>query len=122
MIHCDQRWQLPAADELAALLALDEAVRAIILKGSLVCGGADRFSDVDLTIIAEDGAIDRYAGYMHWLAPMGAVFAAQRFADDRGVTMRLCLEDFRRFDLSFLCRSGIDEGERNRLFATIGCF
>lgn len=46
------------------------------------------------------------------------MFAAQRFADDRGVTVRLCLEDFRRFDIAFVRRSTIDDAERIRLFAT----
>lgn len=118
MIRCDETWQLPAAQELAALLTLDDAVRAIVLKGSLVRGGTDRFSDVDLTVVVENAAMDRYAGPMGWLAPMGAVFAAQRFADDRGVTVRLCLEDFRRFDIAFLRRSALSDAERDQLFAT----
>lgn len=60
MVRCDENWQLPAAQELAELLTQDAVVRAILLKGSLVRGGADRFSDVDLTIIVEDDAVARY--------------------------------------------------------------
>ncbi len=110
-------WQQPAAQEMAELLSRDEAVQALVLKGSLAEGAADRWSDVDLTVILADEGLYRYAGSTQWLAPLGKPFALQRFVDGRGLTLRLCLEDFRRFDLVFVRRSTLGAPEQAALLS-----
>lgn len=112
-----QNWQQPAAQEMAELLSRDEAVQALALKGSLAEGTADRWSDVDLTVVVGDEGLDRYAGSSQWLAPLGKPFALQRIVDERGLTLRLCLEDFRRFDLAFVRRSALGAPEQAALLS-----
>ncbi len=93
-------WQERAIEQLTALLYSDESIRALILTGSCVQGRetVDPWSDVDLVIVASEGAVQRYFASTDWLAPLGQVFATDRSSKESWLTLRVCLKDMRRMD------------------------
>lgn len=56
------------------LLEANEAVRVLLLKGSSanLSLQVDTWSDVDVTIIVADGALEVFFPTIAWLAPLGA--------------------------------------------------
>jgi hypothetical protein len=102
-------WQEQSLAQLSALLKGDEDVLALVLGGSLARadGSADDWSDVDLTIILSDAALERYYGSSTWLARIGTVVAEDRQTHGCMKTLRVFLTPFRHFDLSFIPESAL---------------
>lgn len=106
-------WHQDTIDSLSQLLAADPSVLALVIRGSLACADSivDEWSDVDATIVVADGALDRYYLRPSWLAPLGDLLAWS--AEDHGEikTLRVCLDPFRRMDLSFVCPGSLQRPE-----------
>jgi hypothetical protein len=102
-------WQDEWLAQLSALFEGDEGALALVLGGSMASadGSADDWSDVDLTIILSDAALERYYGSSTWLAGLGTVMAEDRVAHSSTKTLRVCLTPFRRLDLTFIPESAL---------------
>jgi hypothetical protein len=69
-------WQERTIQEMITLLEANEAVRALLLKGSSanLSLQVDTWSDVDVTIVIADGALEAFFPTIAWLAPLGNVY------------------------------------------------
>ncbi|HSL46578.1 MAG TPA: aminoglycoside 6-adenylyltransferase [Anaerolineales bacterium] len=111
-------WQTEAIEQLSQFFHNEPDVKSFILSGSLASAKseADVWSDVDAKIILADHALDRYYLSTGWLAPFGQLVGAERHENHLTRTLRVCLDDFRRFDLTFISESVLQEpalGEQN---------
>ncbi len=70
-------------------------------------GLTDAWSDLDVLIVIEDGALKRYYPSIEWLRPMGTVWALEQPLS--GVATRVRFADFRRLDLVFRRRSELSD-------------
>ena len=104
-----ENWQPHAIEELAALLEPDEDVLALAVGGSAAraVDELDAWSDVDALIIVRDHALARYFPALAWLADLGRVFAYEHHIHDYTRTLRVCFDDFRRFDFVFMAESSL---------------
>ena len=110
-MNTETPWQAQAVEQLSQRFKREPGARAFILSGSLSAAGdqADFWSDVDVKIIMADPAIDRYYLSTGWLAPLGRLIGAERQKNDLTKTLRVCLEGFQRFDLTFIAESALQE-------------
>lgn len=70
-------------------------------------GPTDAWSDLDVLIVIEDGALKRYYPSIEWLRPMGTVWAYEQPPGDPATLVRFA--DFRRLDLVFRRRSELSD-------------
>ncbi len=112
MIRSDN-WQPRAIEELAALLEPDEDVLALAVGGSAARAPyhQDAWSDVDALIIVRDHVLARYFPALDWLEPLGRVFAYEHHVHAYTRTLRVCFDDFRRFDFVFMVESSLAQAE-----------
>lgn len=104
-------WQTEAIEQLSQFFHNEPDIKAFILTGSLAAARseADVWSDVDAKIILTDHALDRYYVSTCWLAHFGHVVGAERHENHVTKTLRVCLDHFRRFDLTFIAESLLQE-------------
>jgi hypothetical protein len=104
-------WQEATVQDLMALLEPNEAVRALLLKGSLANPQIqpDTWSDVDVTIVVADGMMDTFFPTLAWLAPLGELYTFSQSSGERTRTTRACFTDFRRIDCAFVQESDFSE-------------
>jgi hypothetical protein len=97
-------WQETAIHDLIALLEPNEAVQALLLKGSLANPylQRDTWSDVDVTIVVADGLLHTFFPTTAWLAPLGELYTFSQSSQELTGTTRACFTDFRRIDCSFV--------------------
>jgi aminoglycoside 6-adenylyltransferase len=91
-------------DRIVALAQSDEDIRAVILEGSLVSGGAvDELSDYDINIYARDCA--RYLADDGWMDQIGEVLVYQKeqllFYEEVVPSRLVVFRDCPRVDFSF---------------------
>ncbi|QBD76778.1 hypothetical protein EPA93_12495 [Ktedonosporobacter rubrisoli] len=102
-------WQERTIREIRALLEANDAVRALLLKGS--CANlslqVDTWSDVDIIIVVADGALETFFPTTAWLAPLGDVYTFSQSSNELTKTTRVCFTDFRRIDCVFLEESDV---------------
>ncbi len=84
--------------QLQQTLQADEAVTAVAILGSVAQSRADEWSDLDLLIVVEDAAFDRFFPALAWLEPCGELFAYEQSASPFVGVTRVCFADFRRLD------------------------
>lgn len=102
-------WQEPLINQLRALVEPDDDGRALLVFGSMAVPGlADRFSDVDAAMVVHARAVERFYPDRDWLAPLGAVFASDRFERGRGGVHRICFDDMRWLDLVVIADDAVD--------------
>jgi len=101
------RWQERTLQETAAFFEADEAVRAVLVAGSLARehGVLDAWSDVDLVVVLADGMMGRFFPGTAWLSALGDVYGLDQSAASWGGVTRVCFADSRRFDLIFIAES-----------------
>lgn len=102
-------WQARAVEQLSQLFDKEPDAKAFVLTGSLASQEAqeDVWSDVDAKIVLADHVLDRYYLSTDWLFPFGRVIGVERHDHERTKTLRLCLEGFQRFDLTFIAASAL---------------
>jgi len=100
-------WQEAVIHDLIALLEPNEAVRALLLKGSLANPHIqpDTWSDVDVTIVVADGLLHSFFPTTAWLAPLGELYTFSQSSHELTGTTRACFLDFRRLDCAFVQES-----------------
>jgi len=104
-------WHEEALKDLLALLEEDDSVKAVIMTGSLADPDIqpDAWSDIDLKVVLDDNALDGYFPKVDWAEPLGKVLAVSRSEDENSATLRMCFEDFRRFDMTFIPASRLSD-------------
>lgn len=100
-------WHAQAAEQLSKLFDKDPEAKAFVLTGSLAAAEVqvDSWSDVDAKVILADEAVERYYLSTAWLSSFGRLIGAERHEDSLTKTLRVCLEGFQRFDLTFIAES-----------------
>lgn len=103
-------WHDAAINELIALLRSDEFVRALILTGSCVQPqGKDTWSDIDVVVVVDNAALDRFYPSTDWLASPSELFAIDQSSHPNWLTTRVCFTDMRRIDFSFIKESTLQQ-------------
>ncbi len=107
-------WQARAVEQLSQLFNKEPDARAFVLSGSLAVAEVqeDVWSDVDAKIILADHALDSYYLSTAWLFPFGRLVGAERHENHLTKTLRVCLESFQRFDLTFIAESALQHLSR----------
>ena len=107
-------WQSEAVERLSVLLKQDRDVRALILTGSVASSTVvpDEWSDVDAKVVVADHALNEYAGSTQWLAPLGRVIGLERHRNGQAVSLRICSEQARRFDIMLIPESSLTDVDR----------
>ncbi|MBN2390695.1 MAG: aminoglycoside 6-adenylyltransferase [Anaerolineae bacterium] len=102
-------WQTHALEQLSRHFAAEPDAKAFVLTGSLAAADTtpDFWSDVDVKIILDDQAIERYSTSPTWLQPFGQLVGVERHTGSFTKTLRVCLEGFKRFDLVFIPESAL---------------
>jgi hypothetical protein len=102
-------WQSRAVEQLGQLFEDDPDARALVLTGSLADAGveADIWSDVDMKVVLADQSVDRYYRSLTWLQPFGQLVGIERHESQFTKTLRVCLDDFKRFDFVFVSQSAL---------------
>ncbi len=100
-------WQEKTIQEMITLLEANEAVRALLLKGSSANSSiqVDTWSDVDVTIVVADGTSEAFFPTTAWLAPLGELYTFSQSSNELTKTTRACFTDFRRIDCVFIQES-----------------
>ncbi len=100
-------WQERAIQQLSQHFRQTAEAQAFVLTGSLAAKDvpADAWSDVDAKVILTEEAVARYYESTAWLAPFGRIIGLERHEHPLTKTLRVCLADFRRFDLTFIAAS-----------------
>lgn len=97
-------WQGIAIKEINTLFNNADGIRTVILVGSIVDDPTlvDQWSDIDLKIIIDPLILDKYYFETSWLNKLGNVFSVECNSSEHFHTLRICLDDFRRFDITFI--------------------
>ena len=85
-------------ERLQRLLSADGAVIAAAVAGSLARTDHDEWSDLDLLIVVDESAIERFFPTLAWLQPFGAIFTHEQSTTPFMRVTRVCFADFRRLD------------------------
>ena len=85
-------------DQIQQTLQIDDAVVAVAVTGSLIQGHQDPWSDLDLLVVVEESAFDRFFPTLAWLQPFGTIFAFEQSSSSFSGVTRVCFADFRRLD------------------------
>src|SRR5687768_18119631 len=100
-------WQAQAVEQLSQFFVKEPDAKAFVPTGSLAAAEVqvDIWSDVDVKVILADHAVDNYYLSTAWLSPFGQLIGAERHGNSLTRTLRVCLESFQRFDLTFIAES-----------------
>ena len=100
-------WQRSLLDDLSIALRAEQDVQALILTGSLAYDNSapDEWSDIDLTAIVSDGAIDAFFSQRAWLERHGNLLGLERHSSPDGKTLRVCFAPCRRVDITLVPES-----------------
>lgn len=101
MIELTNDWHQDAVAKIKASLTPRSEVLAVAVFGSIAAlpDRRDELSDVDLLIVVAAEVYDTYALERHWLKEIGQIVGLERLETDGYTTLRVCLADFRRFDI-----------------------
>ena len=112
----DQGWQHSLLDDLSAGLRTLEGVKALVLTGSLADDAltSDEWSDIDLTAIVADDAIDDLCSQLSWLQRHGEVLGLERHHKPEAMTLRVCFAPCKRVDISLVPESVLGRATARR--------
>jgi hypothetical protein len=113
-------WQDETIHDLVNLLEPYKTVQALLLKGSSANPHIqpDTWSDVDVTIVVTDGALNTFFPTTTWLAPLGELYTISQSSTELTGTTRVCFTDFRLDELAASWLPGYHE-HRHPLLAWI---
>jgi hypothetical protein len=105
----NESWHTRAIEQLSQLFDKEPDARAFVLSGSLAAEEihVDVWSDVDAMVILAECALGRYFLSTAWLHPFGQLVGVERHESRAAKTLRVCLEGFQRFDLTFISESAL---------------
>lgn len=94
-------WQDATLAEIRALLEPDGDAVALVLFGSL-CGPPEQidwWSDIDVMLVATDGARERFFPSPAWLGALGGLYTWECSSYERSGAIRAVFTDLRRIDV-----------------------
>ena len=76
-------WQEAMIHDLITLLEPQQAVRALILKGSYANPDIqpDTWSDIDVTVVIANGMLSAFFPTLTWLEPLGEIYSFDQSND-----------------------------------------
>jgi hypothetical protein len=109
-----QEWQKQLLQSLIDLIATNEDIVALGVRGSLLePEQLDIWSDVDVALVVRDSALDHFFPALGWLTALGEIYAYEQLAHgDRWIT-RICFDDFRRLDVAITSEAKLIAAERH---------
>jgi hypothetical protein len=102
-------WQQAALQDLTRLLEPDPAVLALALFGSALQPEPDVWSDLDLLLVVEESAKERFYPATDWLAPLGELYTWDQSANRYVSVTRACFRDFRRLDFLITTQPALEQ-------------
>src|SRR5436309_5716365 len=109
MVILSDPWQEAAIEELVRLLQPDEAVRALALFGTAARPHPDVWSDIDLLVVVDEGAKERFHPAMDWLKPLGDLYTWDQSSSPWTSVTRACFTDFRRIDFVITTEAALEQ-------------
>lgn len=94
--------------QLIEIAEVTESVLALGVCGSQVTGQADSWSDLDLILVIDDGAMEDFYPSTSWLTPLGTIFTSSQSKNNFTLTSRIVFDDLRRLDLVLISRSALE--------------
>jgi hypothetical protein len=103
-------WQETTIEDLRRVLEPDEGVRALVLFGTAVQPSEqDAWSDVDLLLVVDERARERFYPATDWLAPLGELYTWEQSSNPFTSVTRACFTDFRRIDFVITTESALEQ-------------
>jgi Streptomycin adenylyltransferase len=102
-------WQATAIHDLTCLLQPDPEVLALALFGSALQPEADLWSDLDLLLVVEERAQERFHPATDWLAPLGELYTWDQSSSPFVSVTRACFRDFRRLDFLIATEPALEQ-------------
>lgn len=99
-------------------LSYYSAVKKVILYGSLANNSSkkDVISDCDIGVVVDDIEFDDFKESIVWLTEYGDVFGYEKHLEDNKFTIRICYEDFSRYDISVIKESALEDKTLHEFF------
>lgn len=92
------------------MLEPDEDVRALVLFGTAVQPSQqDAWSDVDVLLVVDERARERFYAATDWLAPLGELYTLEQSSDPFTSVTRACFTDFRRIDFVITTEAALEQ-------------
>jgi len=102
-------WQETTIEDFRRVLEPDEAVRALVLFGTAVQPSRqDAWSDVDVLLVVDERARERFYPATDWLAPLGALYTWEQSSNPFTSVTRACFPDFRRIDFVITTEAALE--------------
>ena len=119
-----QEWQQSLLNDIRTSLKAQQDVKALALSGSLANKSlvADGWSDIDLTAIVADEAIDRLFSDRSWLESYGDILGLERHDKPGGKLLRVCFAPCRRVDFRLVSDSVLDKEVAHQNAAAGGAY
>jgi predicted nucleotidyltransferase len=108
----ESHWQEDAIREVTALLRPDEGVRALAMFGTAAGTEPDVWSDIDLLLVVDEAARERFHPALEWLQPLGEVYTWDQSESPWWSVTRACFADFRRFDFVITTEAALGQIDR----------
>jgi hypothetical protein len=103
-------WQETTIEDLRRMLEPDEAVRALVLFGTAVqASRQDAWSDVDVLLVVDERARERFYPTTDWLAPLGELYTWEESSNPFTSVTRACFTDFRRIDFVITTEAPLEQ-------------
>jgi len=113
-------WHETTTRQVEGLLSADEAVKGLVIIGSCARSDValDPWSDIDLAVVVDDQAVERFYPATEWIARFGEPYCFSLNSAGHFGVLRAQFVDGRRLDFVIIAESAlekIDEWERNPL-------
>src|SRR5205823_1290369 len=109
MAILSDRWQEAAIEAVVRLLQPDEAVRALALFGTATQPQPDVWSDIDMLLVVDEAAKERFHPALDWLKPLGELYTWDQSAGPWTSVTRACFADFRRIDFVITTEAALEQ-------------
>jgi predicted nucleotidyltransferase len=102
---------------MSGFLSQNSSVKQIMLYGSVAQNhlNTDMFSDCDMVIITDDD-MEFFSNHLDWISEFKTVFGYEKYCEEHHITIRVCFDDFTRYDLVFYKESSFKEKGKDILF------
>src|SRR5262245_60773367 len=102
-------WQEDAISDLRRVLEPDPGVTALAVFGTAAQPGQDVWSDIDLLLVVEEVAKERFHPGLDWLRPLGDLYVWDQSFSPWSSVIRACFTDFRRIDFVITTEAALEQ-------------
>lgn len=104
-------WHTATLEALTAHLQPDPGVLALVVYGSLATPECDAWSDIDVLIVLQEGALEKFFPSLDWLQHFGNIYAYEQYPGEEKSITRVCFDDMRRIDIIFTTEAALAQVE-----------